>query len=113
MAASSERTFADLLMVLSAAPFLLWWLILGAVWLGWQPLDLTTGVIFFVIGALAYLAVLLVGGGSAVWAVRHAKSRLLPLHPSSRRLVGAIVVLLIFPWVVLLVRSVVSLHGAM
>jgi hypothetical protein len=112
MAASSDRTFADILMVLSTAPFLLWWLILGAVWLGWQPLDLTTGMIFFVFGALAYLGVLLVGGGSAVWAVRHAKSRLLPLHPSSRRLVGAIAVLLIFPWVVFLIRSMVGVLRA-
>src|SRR5258706_11525967 len=84
MAASSDRTFADLLMILSAAPFLLWSLAFGAVWLGWQRLpDTTIGMIFFSFGVLAYLIVVFVGGGSAIWAARHAKSIALPLHAAS------------------------------
>lgn len=100
MAASSKRTFADLLMILSAAPFLLWCLAFGAVWLGWQLGDTTMLIMFLAFGVLAYLIVVFVGGGSALWATRYAKSLVVPLHPASRRLVVAMSFLVVFPWIV-------------
>jgi CBS domain containing-hemolysin-like protein len=109
MAASSEPTFADVLMILSGATFILWCLAFGAVLLGWQLADTTIGMIFLSFGVLTYLAVVFLGGGGAIWAMRRAKSLVLPLHPSSRRLIVATGFLIASPWVVfsilLLIRS--------
>jgi hypothetical protein len=100
VAASSNRTFADVLMALSGVPFILWSAVLGAViGFGWPKLDLTTGLAFFVGGAFAYLILLLVGGGSAIWAIRHARALVSPLHRGTRRLVGVTGFLLLFPWI--------------
>jgi hypothetical protein len=99
-------------MILGAAPFVLWSLLLGGVWLGWQTLDLTISMIFVSFGAVAYLLLVFIAGGSALWAVRHARSLVLPLHPSSRRLVAGTVLLLVFPWVALSMHFLVGVLRA-
>ena len=112
LAATRAAWLADLLMILSAAPFLLWCLVLGAVWFRWQLPDTTIGMIFVAFGTLAYLIVILVGGGSALWAIRHARSLVLPLHPSSRRLIVALGFLLAFPWVAFPIHFLIGILRA-
>lgn len=100
MATRSIATGPDVLMFIGLVPMALWvaLMLVQVLTVGSRSFDLTMLMLGGISGVFAYLIVCFVAGGSALWAIRRAKTEVVPPTRLTKILSTTTACVMVAPW---------------